>query len=114
MERLAHLLFAAAVLALPAAATAQEQRDWLITGQPVPRAPDLISRNLTPPPLDLATTQTAPGQWLRLPPTPRQVPQAELDQLSSGLAPGAPNGPQPLVPAMPYLPYLPGMAKPDG
>lgn len=86
---MSRILLAVAVLALPAAMPADEQRDWLIIGQWDPRAPDLISRDLVPPPLDLATTQVAPGQWLSLPRVPQPIPQAELDQASPGAGPGA-------------------------
>jgi hypothetical protein len=89
MQRLARTLLVLVASALPAAAYAADDRDWLITGQTAPRSPDLLSRNLTPPPLDLATTQTEPGQWLSLPSAPQQIPQAELDLESRGAVAGA-------------------------
>lgn len=92
MQRLARTLLVLVASALPAAAHAADDRDWLITGQTAPRSPDLLSRNLTPPPLDLATTQTEPGQWLSLPAAPQQIPQAELDQEAQGAVAGACTG----------------------
>jgi hypothetical protein len=94
MQRLSRTLLVLVASALPAAASAADDRDWLITGQTAPRSPDLLSRNLAPPPLDLATTQTGPGQWLSLPPAPRQVPQAELDLESQGAGAAACAGPE--------------------
>jgi hypothetical protein len=108
MLRLACPLFAA-VLALPAAAAGQEQRDWLITGQMIPRAPDLLSRDLEPPPLDLATTQVMPGQWLYLPPEPRSIPQADRDQAAPEEAYGILRE---LEPGFFADPHAPGMPEP--
>jgi hypothetical protein len=75
MPRLLPCLLLAASLASPALAG---ERDGLITNDLFPRSPDFISRDLVPPPIDLATTQVRPGQALTLPRSPRPVPDSEV------------------------------------
>jgi hypothetical protein len=90
MHRLARTLSALSAAALLAAAlpAAAGDPDRLITGDVFPRMPDLISRDLVPPPLDLATTQVRPGQSLYLAPRPEPVPRDEYVDATAALGAG--------------------------